>query len=205
MRNSLLKAVALSAVCSQAVAATALNGPYATLFGGYSYMPNNVETAQFINSHYRSGYDAGFSFGYKSGPFTYDVQGTYLAADIKRFDFDNTTQTTISGSTYALALMLDGYYSLEDFHSVLVPFVGLGIGYTYRNTNIHSTTPDNSRLKDNEYLFGYQGTLGLTYNFSENVAFDAHYRYLTTAKGDNFGKRLQAHMANISVIYRYDS
>ena len=205
MKKTLLKAIALSAVCSSSVAATALNGPYATLFGGYAYIPNNVSTTHFTNSHYESGYDAGFSFGYKSGPFTYDIQGTYLAADIKRFDFNTTTQTTMSGSSYALAMMIDGYYSFEDFHSVLVPFAGIGIGYTYRNTNISSTAPSTSRLKDTEYLFGYQGTLGLTFNYSENMAFDAHYRYLRTAKGDTFGKPLQAHMANISVIYRYDT
>lgn len=205
MKKRCLAAALLACGFSVANAATPWNGPYASLFGGYAYFPNNISTAQFTNAHYKSGYNVGASIGYKSGPFNYDVQATYLDADIKRFNFNGTPQTAVGGETYAMALLANAYYSFEDFNSVLLPYVGFGLGYTYRNTNISSTTPTVSRLKDSEYLFSYQGTIGISYNFSEQFAADMNYRYFRTQKGDDFGKALQNHLANLAIIYRFDS
>jgi outer membrane autotransporter protein len=88
----------------------------------------------------------------------------------------------------------------------IYPFIGVGIGYA----NAVLTLNNNSgllgavSLRLNSSLFAYQGTAGLTFNFAENFALNASYRYLATNTSNLFGKAFQAQMGDVGVIYRFD-
>ncbi len=190
---------------TSAIAATAMNGLYFEAFGGYTHQPDNVNASLTTNTRYHSGFNAGGSVGYKSGPFSYSLQGAYLHSSIRKFDYNAIRQTSVSGDSNATSLLFNGYYLFEDMNPSLVPFVGMGLGYTYRNTHITSTQPQSSEFKNAKYLFSYNGSAGITYNYDEKMAVGVYYQYLRTEKDERFGKALQAHMANLSLIYRCDT
>ncbi len=71
------KLATLSLILTQtAFGATAIDGWYSSVFGGYAYFPNNVfkiKDGLLLNdATYRSGFDAGGSIGFKSHPMRYE-------------------------------------------------------------------------------------------------------------------------------------
>lgn len=192
-------------VCFHSFAATPFEGPYLNLFGGYAYVPNNINTANFKNVTYQAGYDAGGSFGFKSGPIQYEAQFGYIYGAVKDFDFNNVNQTTTSGRSAAAAFMLDLLVQIEDVNPLLAPFFGVGVGVARVETRLISSVPNDSRFNENKNNFAYQGIAGIAYNFSESVQVDVHYRYFVTTSNNTFNRAFQAHLANLGLTYRYDS
>ena len=96
--------------CSISRAATPIDGLYSNIFGGYVYLPGNVNHSYgsgTINAAaYQGGYEAGGSIGYKSNPMRYEGEVTYLKASIKNFAFNSTQITPTRGFDQAAALMV---------------------------------------------------------------------------------------------------
>ena len=194
-----------------AVAAEPVNGMYMSAFGGYTYLPSNINTSYFgpfiSNANYTGGYNVGGRIGYQTHPVRYEFEYTYLTATLKRFDINRVRQNNVSGDSTANLLMANLYYDFPNFVDSISPFLGVGIGYALMQTSLTSNGPFYTPLcisKDRD-AFAYQGTAGLTYNFSENYAINAAYRYTATANSGPFGKSLQAQMGNFGVIYRFDT
>lgn len=209
-----LIATLLAGFALSAHAATPVEGWYTTAFGGVAYNPANVSTAQGIifynNVKYRVAWNAGLSLGYKSGPIRYEGELNYIHSNTSSFTA-NAIQTTgvIGGSTQGLAAMANIFYDFDNIVGDLAPFLGVGIGYAHITAKLTSTGPVavfplGTRFNASDNRFAYQGMAGITYNFSENFASNLAYKYLTTTNSPNFGKRYQAHMANLTVIYRFD-
>ncbi|KTC65935.1 opacity protein-like surface antigen (plasmid) [Legionella adelaidensis] len=191
-------------------AAPPIDGWYASVFGGYAYIPNNVSKTinllTYTDVNYESGWDTGGSFGYKSTPMRYEAELTYLTADVDHFRINNIRQANGSGSVNTFVAMANIYY---DFPGIVAPsiepYVGAGLGYGHVKSELKNTTQFfSTTFSGANSVFAYQGMAGLTFNFAENYAASIGYRYLATDKVDELGKIFQAHMANIGLTYRFD-
>lgn len=205
------KSLFVSALLSSSIlnAATPIDGLYTSVFGGYNYSPNNLKLVRaglFRNSaSYDSGWHAGGRFGYQSNPMRYEFEYTYLQTKLKRFYINNIQQTGIDGDLNASLLMANVYYDFPDMLPQVAPFLGAGIGYAFMEGRYDSQGPlFVSRYRPKNNKFAYQATAGLTFNFAENYAANIAYRYIMTARADNFGKSLEAQLGTVGVVYRFD-
>jgi len=209
-RNVMKKIVAAALFMSgMASAATPIEGWYSTVFGGYAYLPNNLYITRadllWNNANYKSGFDAGGSFGFKSTPMRYEGEVTYINAQLNRFKIDGFPQVGLKGLNQATFGMANVYYDFPPMISPLEPYLGVGIGYGYISSQFRTKAPLNLTLFDaHNSVFAYQGTAGLTYNFSECYALTVAYRYIATTHMSDFGKIFQANLGNVGVVYRFD-
>lgn len=207
------------ALCSTALlvtgiasAATPIDGWYASAFGGYTHLSSNINTNNFDGGVFRSdvdyqgGWNAGGRIGFQSCPMRYEFEYTYLSANAQRFQVNHISQTGVSGKAAANLLMANLYYDIPEFVETLSPFLGVGVGYALTKTTLSSTGPFGlTFFNANREAFAYQGTAGITYNFSENYALNASYRYTATPTSGRFGRSFQAQMGNVGIIYRFDT
>lgn len=211
MRISVLAAAFLAT--GIASAATPVNGWYSSVFGGVSYIPDNIDALYLYGSSYlvikdsgyRMGYNVGGRFGYQSNPIRYEGEYTFLHANLSHFEVNSVYQSNITGFSSANLLMANLYYDFPEMLPAISPFLGGGIGYALIQSSLYGTSPLYTTylsVKDN--VFAYQGTAGLTYNFAENYAINISYRYVATGKPDGFGKVFQAHIASAGAVYRFD-
>lgn len=193
-----------------ASAATPVDGWYTSAFGGYTFLPDNVNAAVdgliFNGTSYNNGYNVGGRVGYQNKPMRYELEYTYFSASNTGFMANWVEQTAgITGSSSGNLFMANLYYDFPDMLPAISPFLGLGIGFAQIETTLISSAPlDGAYFSASEIPFAYQGTAGLTYNFSENYALNLSYRYVATGKSGEFGRVFQAHLANVGAIYRFD-
>jgi opacity protein-like surface antigen len=190
-------------------AALPIDGWYGSLFGGYAYMPNNVNKVHhnllFSHADYKNGYDAGASFGYKCSPMRYEGELTYINSNLDHFKVNRINQTTVHGYNRVGLAMANVYLDLPALIPTIDPFIGIGIGYALEDGLLKSHGPLNrTRFSTTDTMFAYQATGGLTYNFDEAWAFNVAYRYVATERADRFRKPFQASLANAGVVYRFD-
>ncbi len=192
-----------------ASAAVPINGWYSSLFGGYSDLSSNIHTTRLgqlrSNPSYNDTYNAGARVGFQSNPIRYELEYTYLNGNVTRFNVNNIRQTGVSGHLSGNLIMANLYYDFPELMDTISPFLGVGIGYAFLQASLNSTGPLAATFfKESGNSFAYQGTAGLTFNFSENYAINASYRYAATSSSDRFGKSFQAQMGDVGVIYRFD-
>ena len=193
-----------------ASAATPIKGVYSSIFGGYTYLPNNVNHTNYAgltvsNASYWSGFDAGGSLGYKSNPMRYEGELTYLQANVKKFNVNSSQQTGVTGYSNAIFAMANVYYDFPNWFDTLSPFLGGGIGYGWVSAHLNGTGPIGyTQFRGSNCRFSYQGTAGITYNFSENYALNIGYRYIATVNSNQLGKFFQANLASVGAVYRFD-
>lgn len=193
-----------------ASAAAPVNGWYLSAFGGYTHLSSNINTSHFGTFHsnvdYTNGYNAGGRLGFQSNPIRYEFEYTYINATAKEFRINHIRQSGVTGNASSNLVMANLYYDFPEMLTTISPFIGVGIGYSFMQTNLDSDGPFGATFfKANGNAFTYQGTAGLTYNFSENYAINAAYRYTATSNAGRFGKSFQAQMGNAGIIYRFDT
>lgn len=208
MKFALLSTALLAS--SVASASTAINGWYLSGFGGVSHISSNINTSHFgtfrSDARYHDGWNAGGRLGFQSNPIRYEFEYTFIYANAEHFEVNHIGQQNVVGHAAANVLMANLYYDFPEFLEAISPFVGIGIGYAFMETKLDSNGPLAVTLfKERENAFAYQGTAGLTYNFSENYAINASYRYTATANNGRFGKSFQVQMGNAGIVYRFDS
>lgn len=206
------KIVISSALLASSIsfAAVPINGWYSSLFGGYAYVPDNITTLShgfFFNQlSYDPGYNAGLRWGYQSNPLRYEGEVTYIGADVKQLQVNGFNQRAADGQIMSWSAMANIYYDFPEIIPAISPFLGAGLGFMWVQTSLGSDGPYNIvHFKRSDTTFAYQGTVGLTYNFSDNYAINVAYRYIATPEIDNFGKNVQSHLASGGVIYRFDT
>jgi len=190
-------------------AATPIEGWYGSAFGGYAYIPNNLNYyspgSVWSKSSYKAGFDVGGNFGFKSTPLRYEGELTYISASLNGFNLNRVEQTGIQGFNHVGLAMANVYYDFPALIPTIEPFLGVGVGYGYVDSEFKSTGPLGMNRYDPENnVFAYQATGGLTYNFAETYALNIGYRYVATENVGNFGKMFQSHLANVGAIYRFD-
>ena len=195
---------------SVATAATPVDGWYTSVFGGYTYLTDNIHNydnyGRFRNdAGYNGGYNAGGRIGYQSNPLRYELEYTYLEANAKHFDLNYRRQVAVTGYASGNLFMGNAYYDFPDMLPAISPYLGVGIGYAYLQGTLNSAGPlATTYFSANESAFAYQATAGITYNFAENYAVNLAYRYVATDKTNGFGKAFQAQIANAGVVYHFD-
>jgi opacity protein-like surface antigen len=194
---------------STVIAAAPIEGWYSSVFGGITFIPDNINVTALgltrNDGSYENGFHAGGRLGYKSTPLRYEGELTYLSAKLDHFKVNNIRQTGINGHNSAILAMANVYYDFPDMVPAISPFLGAGIGYAYIKAELNSTGPfGNTGYSGANSVFAYQGTAGFTYNFSENYAVNLAYRYIGTQKPDNLGKVFQANLGTAGVVYRFD-
>ena len=207
MKIRLISAALLAS--SVASAATAVDGWYSSLFGGYTYLTDNISTYHngvYLNDlGYNGGYNVGGRVGYQSHPLRYELEYTYLRADTSHFAVNYRRPFEVTGATDANLFMVNAYYDFPQMLPAISPFLGVGIGYSFLEAALSTTGQRGATyLSTHEGAFAYQGTAGLTYNFGESYAVNIAYRYISTNKVSNFGRTFQAQMASAGAIYHFD-
>lgn len=186
-------------------AATPIDGWYTSAFGGFTYLPNNISTINsgvFLDaSSYVTGYNVGGRVGYQSNPLRYEFEYTFLSSGLNGFNINSVSQANVSGSSSGSLLMANIYYDFPDMLPAMSPFLGVGIGGAILETTLIS---DSGYFHLDESQFAYQGTAGITYNFSENYSINLAYRYAAVANNDNYGMNFQAHMLSAGGTYHFD-
>lgn len=191
-------------------AATPIDGWYSSVFGGYTYMPDNISISTpglFLDrASYSDGYNAGLRVGFKSNPLRYEAEYTYIHANLSRFNANNIGQIDIDGETTASLAMANVYYDFPDMVPAIQPYLGVGLGYAWIQSTLQSGGPDSSIgfNTGTDSVFAYQATAGFTYNFAECFAVDIAYRYIGTESPDNLGKVFQANLGTVGVTYRFN-
>lgn len=191
-------------------AATPIDGWYSTVFGGYAYVPDNINktSGSLTRNHvrYESGFEAGGSIGFKSNPMRYEGEITYLKANTQNFQINGVTQTGISGYNQAVIGLANIYYDFPGWLAPsLQPYLGAGLGYGWIQTRLNATGPTLlTKFSAESSAFAYQGAAGIMFNFAENYALNLGYRYVGTNNLFSFGKMFQVHMATVGATYRFD-
>lgn len=190
-------------------AATPINGWYSGVFGGYTYLPSNMhktrQSTTYTDLNYQTGYDAGANLGFKSNPMRYEGEVTYLNANIKNFKENGITQTDVGSYQNAILGLANIYYDIPGLITCLEPFLGVGLGYGWMNLKLNNFSPTSTTdFRITNSAFAYQGTAGLTYNFSENYALNMGYRYIATSSLFDYGHAFAAHIGNLGAVYRFD-
>lgn len=193
---------------SSVFSATPIDGEYMSGFGGFTYVPGNINVTQGTltrsNTSYQSGFDAGGNLGFKSNLMRYEGEVTYLSVNVNQFNVNGTQQVNPSGYNRAVLGMANVYYDWPGC-TTLQPFLGAGIGYAWVQAKLDSTGPAGiTNYNGTNSVFAYQATGGLTYNFSENYALNIGYRYVATTHAPAFGHNVQAHLANLGAVYRFN-
>lgn len=207
MKTAFFSAALLAA--SSSMAATPVQGWYGSAFGGYSYIPENVDvTTRGLtrnNVAYNSGYNVGARIGYQSNPLRYEAEYTYIKGNLRKFTINSVYQNNVSGQTTASLGMANIYYDFPDMVPAISPFLGIGLGYGWVEAVLDSRRHyRNTGFSGSDYVFAWQGTAGFTYNFAENFAANIAYRYVDTARVSALGKQFQAHLATAGFIYRFN-
>lgn len=201
---------AMLLISSIATAATPIDGWYGSVFGGYAYVPNNLNTSRlsfdWTNAHYNSGYDAGGNFGFKSTPLRYEGELTYLSATLNRLNVNHVKIHNAQGFNHVGLAMANVYYDFHPLVPTIEPFLGVGVGYGYVDASFGGDLGSFglSPYGVTNSVVAYQATGGLTYNFAEAYALNVGYRYVSTGNVGNLGHNFQSHLANVGAVYRFD-
>lgn len=190
-------------------AATPIDGLYMSIFGGVTYLPDNVDSYHNgyfrTNANYNSGWDSGGSIGFKGNHLRYEAEVTYLQAQINHFSLNGVRQIYNLGYSNAALAMANVYYDFCEIIPAFEPYLGAGIGYGWVRAKLNTPLlPRSDWWKGDDSVFAFQGKAGLTYNFAENYALFIEYRYVFTETGNNLGKHFQAHMGNLGAVYRFE-
>lgn len=207
-----MKRLMFASVCllsTSVFSAVPIDGWYAEIFGGYTYMPGNVDTTlnglYWSDVKYQSGYNAGGRFGFKDNPMRYEGEVGYISASANQFNVNGISQTGISGQTTATTAMVNAYYDFPEIIETLSPFLGAGIGYAYVSSHLFGGGPSMlTEFRGTNSAFAYQGTAGIAYNFVDNYSLSIAYRYFSTNRISQLGNTFQVHMASAGVTYRFD-
>ncbi|MFA5960609.1 MAG: outer membrane beta-barrel protein [Tatlockia sp.] len=204
---------------SLASAATPIDGLYGSLFGGYTYLPFNVNVNYldpFVIGPYskqisfNNGVNAGGRIGFQGYPLRYEAEVTYLNAKaelsrIRAFYASPFLQPKITGQTNAVLGLANVYYDFRSIIPCIAPYLGVGIGYGWVQSSVSNRTFFSQyRFTGSDSAFAYQGTAGVSYNFSESYSLTLAYRYIGTSKINELGKNFQAHLASLGVVYRFN-
>ena len=135
----------------------------------------------------------------------YAGEFTYIKSNITKFTLNDIQQTGVNGYDQVLLGLANIYYDWPGLNTTLQPFLGGGIGYAWVQAQLDSSGPFGAtNFTGSNSVFAYQATGGLTYNFAENYALSLGYRYIATTRTPEIGHSVQAHLANLGAVYRFD-
>ncbi len=167
-------------------------------FSGVSLMMRNT-LKNAMDLTYKPGWDVGVAVGYRSGPFRYELQYTYIRSRWDQLNHSAITSDVNSKFTTMHVPMLNGYYDFTQLSSDYTPYIGAGIGAAMVKTP-NGTIVTNQQLKDT--VFAWQGIVGLSYRWDNEWRRDIRYRYLDARQpATQFTKDLKTNLIEFGVSY----
>lgn len=119
---------------------------------------------------------------------------------------------TVSGDVSVTTVMLNGYYELPVYEALSIYFMaGLGVAQYQLEIDINGQSafgainaiaPGLTNLDDSDTVFAYKAGLGLTYNFTNEIAGDLGYEYLGVADTD-MADAISGHNVVASVRFKF--
>ena len=201
MKVKLLASVAAAGLFAAGAASAEPDGWYGAIDAGYQWIePINVESqtngANF-NIDVNDGWAAFARLGYRFNPnWRVELEGGYRSGDIGTVRAVSGTQGVCSfspatgpcyspeGDLESATLMANVIYDFGFEYWGLRPFVGLGAGANYVNTDFAGrmrATPGVSFVADDSSTkFAAQAIAGVAFAVGERANIDLTYRYLTS-------------------------
>ena len=194
-----LSRIALTLIVAAGVATPALRanaadaGPYLTLDGGVNLM-QDVTIAPAGMPSFKRQMDTGFRVGAIAGYNLNEWVGLELESGFMYNGFKG-----INDAWYGAVPILGNVVFRYENSSGFVPYIGAGAGGAY--TMVEGNGTDKS-----DFVFAYQGKVGVAYNISANMAVDVGYKFFGTAdqKYDNVKvKDVYAHYIGVSLTVKF--
>lgn len=213
---------------AQGAAAADRAGPYAVVRGGalidsdLRFRDTSLAAPATVgrNVDGKVGFagEAGVGYAFDDG---FRVEGTanYLVNRV-RPSLDARTAVDAGGITRTTALMVSGYYDfIRD--GAFTPYIGVGVGAANvdaRIARVAGLAAGGSSIRDRDWAFAYQGTVGIAYRVTPSITLDLSGRYLGTTRLDldgstgafvgtrpagslaSIGRRYQARSGNVSTM-----
>lgn len=174
---------------------------YAGIDMGVTHTEDSTASGSGVS--YKSEYDNRFDSvsaihgGYAFGQ--YKLEGEFATRSSKTSEVDSQEG---GGTVSANSLMINGVYEfLPD--SKWHPFVGLGIGTAFVDA-AGTKRANNTLFQGNEWVFAYQGFVGVAYDLFDMMQLTAQYRYFGTTDYEvaarSNGAALEAEYGNHAIM-----
>jgi outer membrane autotransporter protein len=155
---------------------------YVGAFGGANWL-NFHHLGNDFKPKMKIGYAAALSLGYKfNNGFRVEGEVSYRRNQMKDREFaDSFESCKLSGSTYSWAYMANFLYDLDCVSCYLpniVPYVGVGVGYTHIGAHVklrHDDGHISDKGKDNG--IAGQAIAGISYRLTDETSLGLEYRY----------------------------
>lgn len=196
--------------------ATAGDGPYVGIEGGYNYQnPQNLRTdpATGLSNKFDAGFVGGLTLGYATpSGFRPELELDYRRNDIRKLVTPLGNTTDVSGYDNAYTAFGNVWYDFKrptGLFSVVHPYVGGGVGvgrFGIRNFEVGGAPA----LSDFQTSFAYQGGAGLGVDLTPNLTASVDYRYVESLRGsyysdagDKVRARYRANSALLGIRYSF--
>jgi opacity protein-like surface antigen len=204
------------------------DGLYVSIGGGASKTTNIKNSALPITStvtitatdpnelglNYKNSINFRGAFGYKFGDVRAEIEASQIRSKYKNFTSGHGQydlfSPLLSGYTRVISAMVNAYYDFNQLNNWVAPYVGAGVGFSKSKNHIELeqifiTGASAPSLKGNmtENKLGLQAIVGVTVNFTHQIAVMMDYRYFSTTKLKALDKKFQNQSINLGLMYRF--
>lgn len=153
----------------------AAQGPYVGIAGGLNIVHDSDVDLPDDNPEIE--YDYGFGFNITAGmhfaPVRLELEFGYNNADVDEINSDNFVYEVDDADVTVMSYMLNGYYDMAMASAPVSPFFGVGLGFLNGEF-------DGPGGEDDDTVFGYQLTAGITSHLNQYLDLDVYYRFQST-------------------------
>ena len=168
----------------------------------------NNQSGTILESSFDLGYNASGAIGYDFGSFRAEAEVAYHLNDVDTVSAGGVSATG-DGTVSALSLMANGYYDFGSRKSLLVPYLGLGVGFAMVDAD--ESVLGTQFVDDSATVFAYQFMAGVGFNISRNTTLTAGYRYFAASDpefdvasgGGTFDSEYQTHEVIVGVRFAF--
>lgn len=173
MKKMLVMAVVAAAMSASTSFAA---GPYVSASGGVNITHQSDVDVSGLGSadmDYDTGFGLNVAGGYDFGIIRVEGEFGYKNADIDKLSGPGGSVNVTDSDLTVLSFMANTYYDIKN-ESAVTPFLGAGIG-------ILNGEIDSDGDSEDDTVFGYQLTAGVSFSTSKNLNLDVFYRYQGSA------------------------
>jgi opacity protein-like surface antigen len=139
-----------------------------------------------------------FSMYEAPGKFRAEIEFAYQGADLEDVT-PNVDHPTIGGDYTLMTVMANGYYEMPVYDAFSV-YAMAGVGYAKYDGDLDVDGVNVYGASDN--VFAYKAGLGMSYNFTQEIAGDLGYEYLGVADTD-LADSINGHNVVASVRFKF--